>query len=303
MAKRQVKKPVKKAAQTPPDPPEEGVAVRPPEGAAVLEYEYLHVDQLEPSEWNTNYMTHEQFQFLVDELKAKPFIEPLKVVPTDRDVRIEDATVPVFRIIRGEHRHRACKVVGYRYVPCCIGDEDDEKDQKLDVVRGNMIRGQQDQSRFSSLVDELKGTYGMNEAELRSRMALTQGAFQKLYRNESARKEKRQKDAKADMKGTEKRMKAVDGISVLIHKIFTEHGDDLEFGFIGFEYGGQVNFLVPLTSGLNELIGGVADGCRAGGLQMQEALDGLLRGSLSLDEIEALTADGEGENEAGNEEG
>lgn len=289
---------------TPPEKPQEQAEETPmptvpadfdPKGEDVarMNIVYIHVDSIELNPDNTNYMTHEQFQMLVEEIERNGFMEAVKVVPTGKQVEIEGRRVAQFMMLRGEHRLRAVRSLGKKWIPAVIGRESERFDQNVDTVRGNMIRGQQDNGRFSALYDDLLAQHRGDPAALRRMMGLTEQRFQSLYQDESRRNDEKQKDMHADLTDTSARIKAVDNINVLIHQIFSEFGDDLEYGFIGFMYGGQVHFMLPMDTGLKNRMDEFADACRKARVAMPESLKNILADQLEMAELEQMAADDE----------
>jgi ParB/RepB/Spo0J family partition protein len=111
------------------------------------------VEKLEPNDWNPNKMTEGGFNELVDEIRDDDFDDPLKVVPHPDPAKADDG---YFRIIDGEHRWHAAKVLGLPTLPCVVKDQwEDEHTQQLKTVRRNLLRGELDRTRFTKLVHRM----------------------------------------------------------------------------------------------------------------------------------------------------
>ena len=139
----------------------------------------------------------------------------------------------------------------------------------------------------------MRDKYGGTTDEIRRRMAVTSTAFDRMYQTVADRNEEQQKEMHGDMHGTETRLKAIDNVSVLLHEIFSTHGDDLEFGFIGFMYGGQMQFMIPMDTSLKELVDDLAIACRKANMEMGAALREILAGRSEIADIWEDGADDE----------
>jgi ParB/RepB/Spo0J family partition protein len=102
------------------------------------------LESIEPNEWNPNEMTEAEFSMLVDNITRLGFADPLLVV--------EDGNR--YRIIDGEHRYRAALLLGMEQVPAVVVDLA-EKDQRMQTVRLNNIKGEWDPIKFNKLVSDM----------------------------------------------------------------------------------------------------------------------------------------------------
>jgi len=102
------------------------------------------LESIEPNEWNPNEMTEAEFSMLVDNITRLGFADPLLLV--------EDGNR--YRIIDGEHRYRAALLLGMEQVPAVIIDLS-EKDQRMQTVRLNNIKGEWDPIKFNNLVSDM----------------------------------------------------------------------------------------------------------------------------------------------------
>jgi ParB/RepB/Spo0J family partition protein len=122
---------------------------------------YLLVDKLFPNEDNPNRMTGEEFENLVESMKAAGFLEanPILVRPNS------DGT---YEIVNGEHRWRAARKLGLDRVPCRIREMDDLEADRHRVIL-NKDRGTLDYFKLSKLLNRNYERYnheGMTQEKL-----------------------------------------------------------------------------------------------------------------------------------------
>lgn len=139
---------------------------------------------LEPNDWNPNAQTDATFNLLVDEIKCNGFDEPIIAVP-------HPDKPGSYRIIGGEHRWKAAKILDLKEVPIVIKEHWDETEQKTQTVRRNLLRGDLDKVRFTSLVNDVMSAEQIPIQELMTRMGFTdEREFTKAYQAGEAADEK-----------------------------------------------------------------------------------------------------------------
>ena len=148
---------------------------------------------------------------------------------------MEDST---YRIIGGEHRWRTAKVLGFESVPAIIldGDKWKEEDlQKFVTTRLNAISGNLNPEKFMDLYHDLSSRY--DHENLQILMGFTD---QEIFNKMTNQARKGLVDAGiSDEKLKEfdeiaKEIKTVDDLSNIINKLFTDHGEQLEYNFTYF---------------------------------------------------------------------
>lgn len=83
------------------------------------------------NEWNANKMDDETFVVLVEEIRTNGFLDPIEVVALEGEQ---------YRIIGGEHRHKAAARLEMETIPArvLVGDRWDDGDlQKFRTMRAN----------------------------------------------------------------------------------------------------------------------------------------------------------------------
>lgn len=201
----------------------------------------LPIDDIEPNPWNPNEMDDETFNRLADELEEVGFIDPIQVVPWEGK----------YRILGGEHRWRAAKILGYENVPAVILMDErwqDEDLQKFVTVRLNALHGKVNPMKFMELYEDVRQRH--DSQDLQSLFAVTDEQAWGEYLAEVRKQLKASGANKKELDQFDKaakELKTVDDLSNLINKIFTEHGDQLESNFMVFTFGGKEHLYCKIS--------------------------------------------------------
>ena len=166
--------------------------------SVVKEVYKIPLSQLEANEWNPNEQSDETFNELVKEIQEIGFCDPIHVVPDTvkspdwKTLFAEGKHAEVFyKIIGGEHRWKACKVLDISPVPAFIHEDWDEVKQKLKTVRQNLLRGHLNDVKFTKLVNDLRTHIDIDENSMASLMGFeTEAEFARHYLKEKEAKEK-----------------------------------------------------------------------------------------------------------------
>lgn len=233
----------------------------------------IPVDLCVPNEWNANKMDENEFKRLVEEIDDTGFLNPIQVVPL---------TDGKFRIIGGEHRWHACKVLEYTTVPAVILTEEkfDDKDlQKFVSMRQNIIHGKINAEKFAKLFTEMTERYskealqklfGFTDKEVWNR--ITSGVEDALKDTPVG------KDGARKFRESVKDLSTVDGLGGIITKIFNEHGDTLTNNFVSFSFGGKNGlFVVCENPDAYKAVSDILDKCKDDGLKADNALASILK--------------------------
>lgn len=244
----------------------------------------LPLDKVVPNPWNANEMSDHAFNRLVDELKDVGFIDPIQVVP------MNDGT---FRILGGEHRYQAARVLGWETVPAVILSESKWQDvdlQKLVTVRLNVLRGKTNPEKMAKLYKEMADKYG--EESLQQLFAYTDqdqwnklvGAVSAGLKGSGLPKEIQDKFAQAA-----KEVKTVDNLSVILNQLFTKYGESLKYNFMVFTFGGKEHIYIAMNKEMKAAMDKVLDYCRDRRRDVNEILAPLTKEYVKY--IEARKAD------------
>ncbi len=221
---------------------------------------------------NPNEQDDATFDRIVQGIRTDGFDEPLIVVPSLKEQN-------KYIIVSGHHRRKAGKVAGMVKFPCVIKSGWDQDKVDMELVARNIARGKINPQKFTLLVDKLRKK-GYDEAIIQAQMGFTQSdAFEKLYKRieQSLPKAARKKLAEA-----KENIKSVDGLSSVLNKIFTEHGSDLNHGFMVFDFGGKTHHYVPTDKMLDKYIEKLEQRCRDENLSITDVFKHLLQDTNSI---------------------
>ncbi len=107
-----------------------------------LKIDYVPVDDIFPNDYNPNTHTADSFDLLIKSLLYFGFTQPIVV---HRDT---------MTIVDGENRFRAASIIGYKMVPVCFVDFDEEK-LKYATIMHNMARGHNNDEMMNRLKNYL----------------------------------------------------------------------------------------------------------------------------------------------------
>ena len=107
-----------------------------------LRIDYVKIEDIYPNDYNPNTHTADSFDLLIKSLLYFGFTQPIVV---HRET---------MQIVDGENRYRAACVIGYKMVPVCFVDFDEEK-LKYATIMHNMARGHNNDEMMKRLTDYL----------------------------------------------------------------------------------------------------------------------------------------------------
>lgn len=230
----------------------------------------IPIEQVEKNDWNPFEQPDETFNLLVEEMESEGFDSPAIVVPiedsktTSEIVEVEDGELAGwlveqgnrrYKIVDGEHRWKGARVAGYEYLPCTIKNWD-ERTQKIQTVRRNMIRGIVNPRKFSNLIEDIRKRYKLGpEAAARKMGVFNEKEFKKYYL------QKRQTQAKANAKrrSEQKAVQAVENMTATLNEIFKKSGKTVSQGFVSFTWKGEVHMLVGMDQALKRTIAALTE--------------------------------------------
>lgn len=240
----------------------------PPRPVKVPETVLLPLSQLVSSDWNPNEQDAATFGALVESIQTLGFVEPVLVVP------LSDGR---YQIVAGHHRAEAGRVLGMEEVSAVVLKDFDEDQRKVAAVRMNMVRGQLNPMKFTRLFNELRAKYAPEA--LRALMGITsETEWNRLYRD--VRKSLPAAVA-AKLDAARKEIGDVEGLARIIQRIFKEHGEMLDYGFLVFEYGGQQHLVVKMTDRVKKNVDRICDDCLQERMNINDVMCRLLEHDLS----------------------
>lgn len=198
------------------------------------------IDLITASGWNPNEMDDKTFNRLVQEMEETGFIDPIQIIPAKGER---------FVILGGEHRWHGAKTLGWKTVPCNILMDKrflDPSLQKLIGVRLNVIKGKLNPDKFIALKEEMVKVYGEEQLEALFGFTSTD-AWNKLTGGVVKAMEATgvggKKMAK-ELKKKSKEISTVDGLGIIINKLFKKYGGDLAQNFMVFTFGGKEHLYI-----------------------------------------------------------
>lgn len=241
---------------------------------------------ISPNENNPNEMDDSTFNRLVKEIEETGFVSPIQIVP---------AQGGKYKIIGGEHRWNAAKILGWEKIPCNILVDEKFLDpdlRELLTVRLNVIQGKLNPEKFLKLykrhaqkygVDQLKSLFGFTETDAWAK--LTKGVEQAVADTGIGGKQLLQELAKRSRK-----TKTVDGLGKTLKDLFKQYGSDLKHSFMVFVYGGKRHLYVTLDDGTFSSLEKMIDTCRRKNLDINRILNKILL--LPIDSLDLGESDG-----------
>jgi ParB/RepB/Spo0J family partition protein len=109
--------------------------------------ELIGRDRIHPNDWNVNAFDPEQYPKLVESLRLKGLMEPLKVTP-------DPAREGHYLMVDGYHRWKAAGELGIEMLPCEVWEISAEE-AKLRGLQLNYLRGQPVPDRLAHLIHDL----------------------------------------------------------------------------------------------------------------------------------------------------
>lgn len=228
----------------------------------------ISVTELHEYPGNPNEQDPVTFNNLVEEIEEDGFQEPIIVVPREN---IEGPGHEGYTIVSGNHRFKASMVLDAEEVPCFVMDWDAEK-SKIKVVRRNLLRGEVDPKKFTKLVQSFGEQYSQDE--LADMMGFKDiESFEKLYASELAGADAEGDQGAADAKDE---MNLIDGLSLILNRLFSEYGETVPHSFMFFLYGSKIHLVAQANTKLKKMLELITQRCVDDALDINLVLTGLL---------------------------
>lgn len=192
------------------------------------EIKELNIDDCIPNPWNPQEMDDDTFNSLAESIEEAGMIDPIQVVTQEGGK---------YRIIGGEHRWKACTVLGHETIPAVILQESefDEDRQKFLTVRMNILSGQMNPQKFYDMYDGLTEKYTDEVMQMMFGFAKEE-EFKKLVdQTINALPE----DMQLKVKAAKKDIRTIDDLTNVLNNLFTRYGDTLPSNVMAFSYGGK----------------------------------------------------------------
>ncbi len=243
----------------------------------------VRLDLIDPNSWNPNQEDAKAFDTLTEELDHENggvgYIDLMQVVPLESGR---------YRLIGGEHRWKALKVLGEEEADCVVLTADRWKDedlQKFVTMRLNMIKGNLNPDKFMQLYLDLAKRH--SEDDMQRLMAVTDDNVWKTMTKDVRKSLEdaldgvgadpdKKKKALEDFDKVSKEVKTVEDLSNILNKIFTEYGDTLSMNFMWFTFGGQKHLSVSCAPKQFAVCEAMVNSIKADGLDAGEVFAKLM---------------------------
>lgn len=210
----------------------------------------ISVDKLLPNTENPNVMSDAEFNMLYDNVEQMGITDPILVRPLD------DGT---YRVVGGHHRLEVAKLQDFEEVPCTVirNEQFDDDMEEFQMVRMNVIHGQMAPEKFLKMYERLSKEY-TDQILQESFGFVNESEFKKLV---SQMKESLPPEMQDTFVEAAKEIKTIDGLSKLLHEMFTRHGDTLPYGYMVFDYGGKDSVWLRMEAKGKKALFSVGDLC------------------------------------------
>lgn len=193
-----------------------------------MQVTWLDTDEIVPNMENPNEQDDRTFNALVRTVEKEGWTVPATVV--------FDEARQKYEIVGGEHRWRAAKILGSK-LPCIVlpNDEWDRDRRDVNVVKDNLLRGKLNPEKFTALYNRMAQKY---DAEvLQALMGFTtEDAFKRVYKEVQRNLPPGLQEA---LEGAREEIKNIDDLSLLLNRIFRDHGETLDSNMMTFTFGGK----------------------------------------------------------------
>jgi hypothetical protein len=226
---------------------------------------WLEADDLVPNAENPNQQDDETFNGLVGAIQAEGWTDPVKAV--------WDEARGKYEIVGGEHRWRAAKVLASKVPTIVLPRELWDRDRRDWVmVKDNLLKGRLNPEKFAQLYERMAKRY---DAEtLQGLMGFTsEEAFKKVYKEARAALPP---ELQAALDAAKDEIKTIDDLSMVLNRLFREHGETLPSDFMVFSWGGKDVLWVRADKRLFERMTDIAERVDAAGDSLTRVLNQLL---------------------------
>jgi len=229
----------------------------------------IAVSNLTPNSWNPNVQRDEVFNSLCEEIEKDGFDEPIIAVPIGGER---------YRIVNGEHRYHAAKILGLSEVPVVIKENWTEEEQKIKTVRRNMLKGELDKDKFNQLIQGVADKTGKDVEEI-ARQAVISPDHVKKY----LEKQKEMVTGVTDqiMEETRHEISTIDDLSLTLRSIIDEYGDTIPNDFLYFLFKNKMHMMVRLDDELKNMMDRMSVGLKQNNMNVRDFLKKVLASGLS----------------------
>lgn len=232
---------------------------------------------------NPNQQSERVHDELIEKIRRDGFDEPIIVIPEMKNER----PTGKYMIVSGHHRKKAAAALlergdeRFKTVPAVIRTGWDQDQAAIELISRNSLTGQMDPYKFTELYDRLKKRY--DPEQLKKMMGLSEKkAFSQLYKTVAANLPPKQKKKLEDAK---ENIKSIDDLTGILNTIFTEHGSELDFGFLVFTHGGKEHHYIKLDTDANKSLKAIEKSIEDAGLDAQNVFKAVFKDKAVFDNV------------------
>lgn len=226
-----------------------------------MQVEQIAVVDLVPDPDNPNEMDDRTFNALCESIEEEGWIEPIQVVPQ----------LDKYLIVGGHHRARAAEVLGYDTIAAVILDpvKFDQDRRKWNLVKLNVLRGKLNPEKFAKLYEEMATRY--DKDVVKSLMGFTtDDAFRKLYKDV---KDSLPEGMREQLDKVADEIKTIDDLSLVLNRLFRDHGETLPSNMMVFSWGGKEVLWVRCSDALWKKVKALSEEVAEKGWDMSNVLE------------------------------
>lgn len=292
------------AGETPGEPvfvPEGPTTTNGLSAATTLEVVYLRVEEIMPDPLNPNQQSPETFNTLVSTIQEDGYDQPIVVCPLSAEERVklqsDGYAVPPdvkYILAKGEHRWRAAKVQSLETIPSVIRDWD-PLTRRTRLVRDNVLKGELDKDRFTTLVDTLQKEHSLDGNLAASLLGFD--TTQDMYKHMAKEGKRKALDEAEQVDRSKNELKVLDDLSLVLNTLFTKYGDTLPYGFMTFMWGGKIHTMVEMEGELKAQIEELGQIAKDRKVDINLILAAILRDGMApfrTESVAAVPEDGAG---------
>ncbi len=222
----------------------------------------IDINLLDNADYNPQEQTKVTFNALVKRIQKNGWTGTVKVAPNHK----EEGR---FVIIAGNHATDAARVIGFKELPCNIFEDWDEDRQKAENVSDNIIKGKFNPEKLAKLYDDLSKKYGDELTQKMMNLEVDTSLIKQIMKQV---KRELPPDMQKQLDEAKGEIKTIDQLSVILNEMFAKYGDDLRYGFMVFEYGGESHYWIKMNSKLKRKMKEFTEECRESGGQLSERI-------------------------------
>ncbi|UOX39981.1 nucleoid occlusion protein [Vibrio phage V-YDF132] len=214
----------------------------------------VHPNRLHANNYNPNVMDDAKYEMLSEDIGAQELLDQPIVVRPHPDIEGD------FIIVDGEHRWRIAKGHNFTEVPITIKNWSDTE-AKMHTVRRNILHGEMDKGKFSSLMRSLQDETSLDAGEIRKRMGFaSEKEMARIYRIAKIDRTSMPKYENEEEK-QKTLAKSVQNVSTIVRAIIEEYGESVTNGIFMFTYQGKPVISFAVSKQTRPLLEQIGDFC------------------------------------------